>query len=272
MLEEIPHDNTTGRDKGQIRTVQSIERAFSIIDTIARSSEPPTLAEISKAIGLHTSTTFHLLKTLCHVGALRQDGDKTYRIGSYIFGLAAGAMTEINLVNDALPQLDWLASQTGETSHIAVMADNEVIILHRVEGKSPIKFSERVGSIRPAYCTAVGRALLAHLSEARFVEYMSTTKFVRFTEHTVTSKEKIKSEVALVKEKGIAVEYCEFNAEIRCIAAPVTSFDGTVIAAIGISGPVWRVSNEDVARYEKQVLLSAQNLSAELGHVGNGAN
>ncbi len=269
MVREIEVDEASAGDKGQIRTVQSIERAFLIIGTIAKSSEPPTLAEISKAIGLHTSTTFHLLKTLCHVGALKQDSDKSYRIGSYIYGLAAGAMTEINLVNDALPQLHWLASETGETSHVAVMADNEVVILNRVEGKSPIKFSERVGSIRPAYCTAVGRALLAHLSEARFSEYMANTKFTRFTENTATSKDKIRTEIATVRAAGVAVEHCEFNSEIRCIAAPVRSFTGSVIAAIGISGPVWRVSTDDVESYKKQVLVAAQKLSEELGYTGS---
>src|SRR5713101_3394345 len=102
------------------RTVQSLERAFAILEAIAGSDQPMSLAELSRATRLHTSTAFHLIKTLILLGYLRQEETKRYRIGPRLFMQAAGAFNEIELVNLATPHLKRLADGTGETAHLAV--------------------------------------------------------------------------------------------------------------------------------------------------------
>lgn len=252
-------------DKAQVRTVQSIERGFAIIDLIARADHALTLAEISKAIGLHTSTTFHLLRTLCVIGPVKQDADKKYRIGPYIYGLAAGAATEANLVADAMPHLEWLANETGETTHIAVMANDMAVILARHEGKATVRLSERVGAQRPAYCTAIGKTLLAQLSDKDIEAYLKRTKLVTITESTITSPERLMADLKEARRAGAAYDDREFNGELRCIAAPVRNYTGKVIAALGLSGPLWRVSLQQLPELTQKVIAAGNRLSSELG-------
>ncbi len=264
--EHAPTDLTHEVEKGQVRTVQSIERGFAIIELIAHSDQPLTLAEISKAIGLHTSTTFHLLRTLCVLGPIKQDPDKKYRIGPYIYGLAAGALTEANLVADALPHLEWLASNTGETTHIAVMANNTAVILARHEGKASVRFSERIGAQRPAYCTAIGKVLLSQLPDKQIEEYLGKTPLERITDSTITNPERLWAEFREARSNGAAYDDREFNTEIRCIAAPVRSYTGRVVAALGLSGPIWRVTLQQLPELTQKVIKAADMLSADLGY------
>lgn len=255
-----------GADKNQVRTVQSIERGFAIIELISRSEHALTLAEISKAIGLHTSTTFHLLRTLCVIGPIKQDADKKYRIGPYIYGLAASAQTEANLVADALPHLEWLANETGETTHVAVMANDAVVILARCEGKASVRLSERIGSQRPAYCTALGKTLLSQLPDKQVDDYLAKTPLDQITESTIVSRDRLRAELREAKAAGAAYDDREFNAEVRCVAAPVRNYSGKVIAALGLSGPIWRVTLQQLPDLTKKVIKAANMLSADLGY------
>ena len=107
-------------DAPPARTVQSLERAFSILEAIAGSSQPMSLADLSRSTGLHTSTAFHLIKTLIVLGYVVQDEAKRYRIGPRLFMQAAGAFNEVELVNLAMPHLKRLAKETGETTHLAI--------------------------------------------------------------------------------------------------------------------------------------------------------
>jgi DNA-binding IclR family transcriptional regulator len=132
------------------RTVQSLERAFAILEAIAGSDQPLSLAELSRTTGLHTSTAFHLIKTLIVLGYIRQEDTKRYRIGPRLFMQAAGASTEVELVNLATPHLKRLADETGETAHLAVRADTGIAVIAKVEARSSIRTSERLGIIRPA--------------------------------------------------------------------------------------------------------------------------
>lgn len=266
QVEAAAPETDAGSEKAQVRTVQSIERGFAIIELIAHSDRPLTLAEISKAIGLHTSTTFHLLRTLCVLGPIKQDPDKKYRIGAYIYGLAAGALTEANLVADALPHLEWLAAETGETTHIAVMANNAAVILARHEGKASVRFTERIGAQRPAYCTAIGKVLLSQLSDKQIEDYIAKTAMERITESTNTNPERLRAELREARANGAAYDDREFNAEIRCIAAPVRNYTGRVIAALGLSGPVWRVTLQHLPELTKKAIKAADMLSADLGY------
>jgi DNA-binding IclR family transcriptional regulator len=252
-------------DKAGVRTVQSIERGFALVDIIAQSGNGLTLAEISKRIGLHNSTTFHLLRTLCVIGCIKQDPDKRYRIGAYTYGLAAGAQTEANLVADALPHLERLATETGETTHIAVTSNDSVVILARYEGSSSVRFSERVGTLRPAYCTAIGKVLLTQLPDEKLKEYLERTTFEKFTENTVSSQEKFWTEIEAARQTGAAYDDREFNSEIRCIAAPVRNYTGKIVAALGLSGPVWRLTLQQVPKATDLVKSAANRLAHDLG-------
>jgi IclR family KDG regulon transcriptional repressor len=247
------------------RTVQSLERAFSILESIANSNQPMSLADLSRTTGLHTSTTFHLIKTLIVLGYVIQDEAKRYRIGPRLFMQAAGAFNEVELVNLAMPHLQRLAEETGETTHLAVRADSGIAVIAKVDARSSIRSSERVGIVRPAYCTAIGKVLLSALSKGDLDAYLHRGPFEAYTPKTMTSPAALREEIKRVAASGMAYDDAEFNHELRCIAAPVRNFTQQTIAAFGISGPVWRVTQKDMQRLGARVAAIADDLSRDLG-------
>jgi len=252
-------------DAPPARTVQSLERAFSILESIAGSSQPLGLADLSRATGLHTSTTFHLIKTLIVLGYVVQDEAKRYRIGPRLFMQAAGAFNEVELVNLAMPYLKRLAEETGETTHLAVRADSGIAVIAKVDARSSIRSSERVGIVRPAYCTAIGKVLLSALPKGELDAYLRRAPFEAYTPKTITTPAALREEIERVAATGTAYDDAEFNHELRCIAAPFRNFTQQTIAAFGISGPVWRVTLKDMQRLSARVASMADDLSRDLG-------
>lgn len=261
-------DTAPPAEAGAVRTVQSLERAFAILEAVAGSDEPTSLADIARATGLHTSTAFHLIRTLVLLGYVRQDESKRYRVGPRLFMQAAGAFTENTLVDLAQPHLRRLADETGETAHLAVRADTGIAVIAKVEARSPIRSSERLGIIRPAHCTALGKVFLAELPAGELDAWLAATPLAAFTSKTITDPAALRAEIARVASGGSASDDGEFNEELRCIAAPVRNFTGRTVAAIGVSGPVWRVTQKDMPALGARVAATAAGLSRELGDRG----
>jgi DNA-binding IclR family transcriptional regulator len=250
------------RDKGG---VQSIERAFAILEEVARHRSGIRLGDLSKRVGLHTSTTFHLVKSMLLLGYLRQTPDKLYRVGRPLFTLAAGALDEVEMVALATPLLDDLAAATQESCHFAVRSGKQAIVLARTAGAGPFQLTERAGVVRPMHATALGKILLAALGEDRLARFLEHSALERFTPKTITDAAELKREIAEVRRSGIAYDDGEFNAEVRCVAVPVHAFTGQVQGAIGISGPIWRLSIQLLKEKAKLVRQAAAGLSKEFG-------
>ena len=136
LVQPAPHDDIDDdADDRQRVGVQSLGRAFAILEQVAHHREGIGLAELSKLVGLHNSTTFHLAKTMVSLGYLRQEKDsKRYRIGRPLFALAASALDEIEMVNVATPVLEELSRQTGESAHFAVRMGDAVVVIARTSG------------------------------------------------------------------------------------------------------------------------------------------
>lgn len=245
--------------------VQSLGRAFSILEEVARHREGIGLAELSKLVGLHNSTTFHLAKTLVSLGYLRQETNKRYRVGRPLFALAASALDEIEMVNVATPVLEDLSRETSESSHFAVRMGDAVVVIARTSGPGAFQLTDRVGVVRPAHCTALGKIILASLSPEQLKRFIDRAELKPSTPKSITDAGVLTREIAEVQRTGVAFDDGEFNPEVRCVAVPVTDFTGKVIGALGISGPIWRLSNQSLHASAQVVQAAANRLSAEFG-------
>jgi IclR family KDG regulon transcriptional repressor len=246
--------------------VQSIGRAFAILEEIARNRDGISLAELSKKVGLHNSTTFHLVKTMVSLGYIRQLKDsKRYRIGRPLFALAASSLDEMEMVSLATPVLEDLSAATGESGHFAVRMGDTVTIIARTSGAGAFQLTDRVGVVRPAYCTALGKVMLAALREDQFERYLARTELKPMTPKSITDAQRLRREIEEVRRAAIAFDDGEFDTEVRCVAVPVRDFTGQVIGAVGISGPVWRLSIQALQSRAKVVQEAADKLSAEFG-------
>jgi DNA-binding IclR family transcriptional regulator len=246
--------------------VQSIARAFAILEEVARDREGVALADLSKRVGLHNSTTFHLVKTMVSLGYVRQIKDtKRYRIGRPLFALAAGALDEMEMVSIATPVLQQLSLDSGESSHFAVSMNNSVVVMARTDGPSAFHLTERIGIVRPAYCTALGKIILAALRPEQLDRYLERTDLRPLTERTITDPKVFLREIEEVRRAEIAFDDGEFDPEVRCAAIAVHDFTGRTVGAIGISGPVWRLSIQSLQNRTRILKEAAERLSTAFG-------
>jgi DNA-binding IclR family transcriptional regulator len=253
-------------DERQRVGVQSLGRAFAILEEVARHREGIGLAELSKLVGLHNSTTFHLAKTLVSLGYLRQEKDsKRYRVGRPLFALAASALDEIEMVNVATPVLEELSRDTSESSHFAVRMGDAVVVIARTSGPGAFQLTDRVGVVRPAHCTALGKIILASLRPDQLKRFLERADLKPSTAKSITDTAVLMREIAEIKRTGIAFDDGEFNPEVRCVAVPVSDFTGHVVGALGISGPIWRLSNQSLHSSAQIVKAAASRLSQEFG-------
>ena len=256
-------DEAEDRQRGG---VQSLGRAFSILEEVARHREGIGLAELSKLVGLHNSTTFHLAKTMVSLGYMRQERDsKRYRVGRPLFALAASALDEIEMVNLATPVLEDLSRESGETGHFAVRMGDSVVVIARTSGTGAFQLTDRVGLVRPAHCTALGKIILASLRPDQLKRFLERAELKPSTAKSITDASVLLREIAEIRRSAIAFDDGEFNPEVRCIAVPVYHFTGEVIGSLGISGPIWRMTAQMLRSRAKLVQAAAARLSAEFG-------
>jgi len=256
-------DEAEDRQRGG---VQSLGRAFAILEQVARHREGIGLAELSKLVGLHNSTTFHLAKTMVSLGYIRQERDsKRYRIGRPLFALAASALDEIEMVNVATPIMEDLSRDTGESSHFAVRMGDAVVVIARTSGPGAFQLTDRVGVVRPAHCTALGKIILASLRPDQLKRFLERVELTPSTKKSITDPNVLLREIAEVRRSAVAVDDGEFNAEVRCMAVPVYNFTGDVVGALGISGPIWRMTDQVMSARAKIMKAAANRLSGEFG-------
>jgi len=263
---ELSDIDEEAEDRARGGGVQSIGRAFTILEEVARNREGIGLADLSKRVGLHNSTTFHLVKTMVSLGYLRQIKDgKRYRIGRPLFALAASALDEMEMVSMATPVLDDLARDTGESSHFAARMSDAVVVMARTPGPGAFQLADRVGVVRPAYCTALGKVILAALRPDQLDRYIERIELKSMTAKTITDPQRLRREIEEVRRAGIAFDDGEFDNEVRCAAMPVRDFSGQVVGAIGISGPVWRLSIQALQSHARILGEAARHLSEAFG-------
>ena len=261
----LPDIDDDAEDRQRVG-VQSLGRAFGILEEVARHREGIGLADLSKLVGLHNSTTFHLAKTMVSLGYIRQEKDtKKYRVGRPLFALAASALDEIEMVNVATPVLEDLSRETGESSHFAVRMGDAVVVIARTSGPGAFQLTDRVGVVRPAHCTALGKVILAALRPDQLERFLARVDMKPSTEKSITDVSRLVREIAEVRKTGVAYDDGEFNLEVRCAAVPVKDFTGQVVGALGISGPIWRMSNQALKDRAKILQVAAGRLASGFG-------
>lgn len=246
--------------------IQSIERAFAILEAVAAARDGASLSDVARKLELHTSTVFHLVKTMQDLGYVEQDAaSKRYRLGGRLLGLVGSSGD----MRDNLARIESfvgrLAETTGENAHYAIRSGDEIHVLLRADGKGPFRLTERMGMVRPAHATAIGKVLLAFMPEAELKLFLARTALEAFTPRTITDAQLLTAELARVREAEVAFDDAEFHDELRCAAVPVRDFRGSVTGALGISGPAWHLSLSKLNQQVAQLRKVARQLSQAFG-------
>ncbi len=246
--------------------VQALERAAAILGAFSADEPELRLSDLSERLGLHKATTHRFLVNLEHLGFVeRAPHSGKYRLGWRLFELGGLVSQRLDLWDEALPFLEGLVRDTGETGHLAVLEGGQAVYIERVETRRALRLPSAVRRGYPAHATNLGKILLAYASADVVDQILLTRELEVFTPNTITNVDQLRVELAAIRERGYSVDNEEFDEGLRCIGAPVRDSSGRVVAAIGIGGPVTRVTPARIEELARVVIAAAHSLSLRLG-------
>ena len=246
--------------------IASAAGTLEILEALGDAPGPVTLGHVVAATGRPKGTVHRMLSTLVHTGFARQDpGSGRYALTLKAWRIGSATLRDLDLVKTALPVLDTLMEEAGETVHLAVLdPSGTAVYVARVESPRSIRVQTRLGQTNPTWCTATGRAMLAFHPDV--AELVLARPLERRTPKTVVDRRRIRESLAEVREQGYAVTLAENHPEIGGIAAPVRDHTGLVVAACGIGVPAFRMDAPYIQREIPLVLRAAARISAALGY------
>ncbi len=249
-------------------TVVAIERALVILKHLAAASNGVGVREVARTLGYNHAVVQKILQTLVDQDFARQDPlTQQYRLGAAALQVGLAGLAKLEVREVARPHLQALAESSGETALLGILDGQHAIYVDKTLSPAEFRLDPPLGAIRPLNCTALGKAILAFMSEDEIERLARAGAFVSATPRTITDLAQLKAELARVRETGLAVDNEEFISGAMCLAAPVRDHEGQVVAAVTISGPVQRMAGT-VGRLEAEVKACAREISAGLGYSG----
>jgi IclR family pca regulon transcriptional regulator len=253
---------------------QSLERGLMILSTFSETGPVLGIADLARAVGLNRSTAHRYVATLAKLGYLQQDPDtRKYSLGPRVIDLGFAALSSMEMTRVAAQYLQALADETGYAASMAVLDGPDIVYVDRRRSRRnaglAVDLNLHVGSRLPAYCTSMGKVLLAYREPAGLRTLLDRTDLARRGPKTITAREQLMSVLAKVRQSGIAVNDEELAPGLRSIAAPVRDRSGNVVAAINIAVHLttWTASVEAVTtRLEAPLRRTAADISARLGY------
>jgi IclR family KDG regulon transcriptional repressor len=226
------------------------------------------ISDLARRLGVAKSTVHRLAVTLVAEGMLERNPDTgKYRLGIALFRLGSLVRQRMSVSSEARPLLRELREKVNETVHLAVLDGDEIMYVYNLESTQAIRMRSDVGVRKPAYCTAEGQAILA-FQPPDVIERITRAGLVARTPQTITDPQALRKALELVRQRGCAIEDEESEVGMRCIAAPIRNDAGEVVAAMGVGGPVSRLSKKALASFVPHVIETAAAISARLGHRG----
>lgn len=251
---------------------QSLERGLAILSTLAAGPTLLGVSELARAVDLSRSTAHRYVATLTKLGYLDQDpATRKYRLGPRVLDLGFSAINSMELREIAAPHLQRLSDETGHTVNMALLDDAEIVYIERCrasqQGQREIDLNLHVGSRLPAYCTSLGKALLAYLDAPRRRETLDRIEFVQRGPNTIMSKTALCSELARIRSRGIAVSNEELASGLRSMAMPIRAQSEEAVAAVNLAVHRSLGSMEElVARLSPALERTVTEISRRLGH------
>lgn len=252
------------KDKNERKTIQSVERAAMIMDCLSKG--PRSLADLSRELNLHKSTVHGLLQALLKYAYVQQDeATGHYRLGYRLLALGSAFLEQCDLREAAAPYLRKLVDEHGETVHLVIMNDGQVVYLDKIDSPQSIRMVSRIGRHLPTHCTGVGKAILAFLPPEKVRVIIDKRGLPRYTNNTITTWSELAEELARIRQQGVAYDREEIEVGLRCVAVPIIGFGSYPVGAISISGPAWRMTEDRVEKMADSLRRVSQELSRQMG-------
>lgn len=248
---------------------RSVERALSILGLFDRQKTEWGISEISRELDLSKSTIHSLVKALEKADFLQVADNGKYGLGIKVYELGRTYSGNIRLNSAAEPMIKWLSKKYGESVNLAIYAGSKAVFIINNQAGSEESVFSRAGAEVFAYCTAVGKVLLAFQAEEDIEKYLKNETIIPLTPNTIIDPEALRSELTTVRKQRFAVDREEALPGIACVAAPVFSISRQIIAAISVSGNADKILDDQVfPSCCRDVVQAAQTISELMGYIG----
>jgi len=249
-----------GAEAPSVPPVQSVARAFELLEAVADSGGASNLSDLARSAGLPLGTIHRLLRTLVDLGYLRQEPSREYALGPRLIRLGE---TSSQLVGPwARPYLASLVDELGETANLAMLDGDQIVYVAQAPSRHSMRMFTEVGKRVSPHCTAVGKAMLSSLPGAHVDAILRTSGLHRYTDNTITDPAALADQLEVVRDHGYATDEGEKETGVRCVAVPVLGAPARM--AMSISGPAPRMSDDLVERAVPVLLSRARALAADL--------
>jgi IclR family KDG regulon transcriptional repressor len=247
-------------------TVQTITKAGQVLNLFSIEQPEWGVSEAAQVLQQPKSSTSAMMAALAEHGLLRRTGERRYRLGWRVMALSQILLETTEFRSEARRAMEHLVSLTGETVHLAALEANQLIYVDKLQGTRAIQVRlTGIGIRLPAHCSAVGKAILAHLPWEQALEILEEQGMKKFTPNTITTPEELREELWNIQERGYAYDFEEAELELCCVAAPIRDHSGEVVASMSLSVPAYRF--EDYReKYRTLIVSITQKVSENLGY------
>ncbi|MFG2595196.1 IclR family transcriptional regulator [Streptomyces sp. NPDC048462] len=252
------------------RLVPAVTRALDVLELFLDGDGTLSAPEVTRKLQLPRTTVHELLTTLAARSYLVTTPDQPgrYRLGVRTYQLGSRYAEQLDLAAEGRQVAQQVAETCGETVHVAILEGTDVIYIAKVDSTHAVRMVSAAGRKLPAHCTSVGKMLLAALPGRELDARLDGLELTGMTPNSITDETELRTALDAVRERGIAVEHRESNPDVSCVAAPVRDRTGRVVAALSISVPMIRWSDEREQELASLAADGALDLSGRLGHHG----
>ena len=251
-------------------SVQSLDRAFDILELLSKEQHGLSITDISKKLDLHKSTVFRLLNSLKNRSYIQQNSETLkYSIGYEFIELSSLYLNNLELKTEAEPILRKLSQKTTQTVFLAIMQDHQAMYIDKVEQFNSLRKYSIIGTKTPLHCTALGKSLLLGMSEKEIKDFYKRHDFEVFTKNTIKDIDKLLDDIKISKERGWTYDNEEIEEGVNCLASPIFDYRSNVIAAVSTSWNIKAtlpVTKENMVIHVKE---AAEEISINMGYRSN---
>ena len=244
--------------------IRSFAKGMKALELLS-DNEFLTVAQLAKLMNINRASSHRFLSTLKELGYADKDNSSRYYLTFKVIELGMKVLDRFEIRKIAHPFLQELSNKFNETINLGYFNGEEVLTIDKIDSTEILRMDAGIGGGEPAYCTSLGKVILAFLPERQLEKYLQETELIPFTPNTVISKDRLLGELRNIKENGYAIDDEELSIGLRCVGAPLFDHNGQVHYAISLSGPSIRMGSKKIEEMQRELKKICQILSGKMG-------